>query len=120
VTTTVIRTLALRESVARRAASGLLLATDVADYLVRRGIPFRAAHEITGRIVRDLDAAGRDFSSLSLADWRRYSEEFNDDVAEAITPSAAVEAKRTPQSTHPAAVAAALAETRTWLARMRA
>jgi argininosuccinate lyase len=120
VTTTVIRTLALRESVARRAASGLLLATDVADYLVRRGIPFRAAHEITGRIVRDLDAAGRDFSSLSLADWRRYSEEFNDDVAEAITPSAAVEAKRTPQSTHPAAVAAALAETRVWLARMRA
>jgi argininosuccinate lyase len=120
VTTTVIRTLALRESVARRAASGLLLATDVADYLVRRGIPFRAAHEITGRIVRDLDAAGRDFSSLSLADWRRYSEEFNDDVAEAITPSAAVEAKRTPQSTHPAAVAAALAETRIWLARMRA
>jgi argininosuccinate lyase len=120
VTTTVIRTLALREDVARRAASGLLLATDVADYLVRRGIPFRAAHEITGRIVRDLHAAGRDFSSLSLADWRRYSEEFGDDVTEAITPAAAVEAKRTPQSTHPAAVAAALAETRAWLAKMRA
>jgi argininosuccinate lyase len=120
VTTTVIRTLALREGAARRAASGLLLATDVADYLVRRGIPFRAAHEITGRMVRDLDATGRDFSSLSLADWRRYSEEFGDDVTEAITPEAAVAAKRTPQSTHPAAVAAALAETRAWLAKMRA
>jgi argininosuccinate lyase len=120
VTTTVIRTLALRERVARAAASGLLLATDVADYLVRRGIPFREAHEITGRIVRDLDATSRDFSSLSIADWRRYSGEFGDDVTEAITPAAAVLAKRTPQSTHPAAVAAALAETRAWLAKMRA
>jgi argininosuccinate lyase len=120
VTTTVIRTLVLCEGAARRAASGLLLATDVADYLVRRGIPFRVAHEITGRIVRDLDATGRDFSSLSLAEWRRYSEEFGDDVSEAITPAAAVAAKRTPQSTHPAAVAAALAETRAWLAKMRA
>jgi argininosuccinate lyase len=120
VTTRVIQTLALRESVARAAASGLLLATDVADHLVRRGIPFRAAHEITGRIVRDLDATRRDFSSLSIADWRRYSEAFGDDVTEAITPAAAVLAKRTPQSTHPAAVATALAETRAWLAKMRA
>jgi len=55
---------------------GAPLATDVADYLVRRGIAFRAAHEITGRIVRDLYATGRDFSSLSAADWRRYSDQF--------------------------------------------
>ncbi|HEY6358083.1 MAG TPA: argininosuccinate lyase [Vicinamibacterales bacterium] len=116
VTTTVIRTLAIREDAARTAASGLLLATDVADYLVRRGMAFRAAHEITGRIVRDLYATGRDFSSLSAADWRRYSDQFGDDVMEAITPEAAVAAKRTPQSTNPAAVAAALAETRRWLA----
>jgi len=120
VTTTVIRTLVLREGVARAAASGLLLATDVADYLVRRGVPFRAAHEITGRIVRDLHVTNRDFSSLSVTDWRRYSDEFGDDVTQAITPAAAVLAKRTPQSTHPAAVAAALAETRAWLAKMRA
>jgi argininosuccinate lyase len=116
VTTTVIRTLAIREDAARTAASGLLLATDVADYLVRRGIAFRAAHEITGRIVRDLYATGRDFSSLSTADWRRYSDQFGDDVMHAITPEAALAAKRTPQSTNPAAVAAALAETRRWLA----
>ena len=119
VTTTVIRTLAIREDAARAAASGLLLATDVADYLVRRGVAFRAAHEITGRIVRDLHATGRDFASLSAADWRRYSDEFGDDVAQAITPAAALLAKRTPQSTNPTAVAAALAETRAWLAKMR-
>jgi argininosuccinate lyase len=82
-------------------------------------MPFRTAHEVTGRIVRDLDAAGRDFSALSLADWRRYSELFDAGIADAITPEAAVEARTTPQSTNPAAVAAALAETRRWIATWR-
>jgi argininosuccinate lyase len=118
VMTTVVRTLGLRPDRARAAASGLLLATDVADYLVRRGMPFRAAHEVTGRIVRDLYGAGRDFSSLSMADWRRYSDQFADDIVSAITPEAALAAKRTPQSTQPSSVAAALAETRAWLATM--
>jgi argininosuccinate lyase len=105
----------------RQAASGLLLATEVADYLVSRGVPFRTAHEITGRIVRDLYAAGRDFSSLSVADWQRYDGRFDERILEAIRPEAAVASKRTPQSTRPAAVAAALAETRQWVdAQMRA
>ena len=78
-------------------------------------MPFRTAHEVTGRIVRDLHAAGRDFSSLTLDDWRRYDARFDDGIVEAITPEAAVAARRTPQSTNPKAVAAALAETRAWL-----
>jgi argininosuccinate lyase len=114
-TATVIRTLALKTDRARAAASGFLLATEVADYLVAKGVPFRTAHEITGHIVRDLYAAGRDFSSLTLADWRRYSDRFDESVFNAITPDAAVAAKKTPQSTGPSAVAAALAETRAWL-----
>jgi argininosuccinate lyase len=118
VATTVIRTLALRADRARAAASGLLLATDVADYLVRKGVPFRDAHEITGRVVRELYAAGRDFSALSTADWRAYSTHFGDDIASAITPEAALAAKQTPQSTRPSAVAAAVAETKAWLATM--
>jgi argininosuccinate lyase len=120
-TAAVVRTLTPRIDRMRQAASGLLLATEVADYLVSRGVPFRTAHEITGRIVRDLYAAGRDFSSLSVADWRRYDGRFDERVLEAIVPEAAVASKRTPQSTRPAAVAAALAETREWLeAEMRA
>ena len=114
-TATVVRTLLLRASVARTAASGLLLATEVADFLVGRGVPFRTAHEVTGRIVRDLHASGRDFSSLTIDDWQRYDARFDADVLEAITPEAAVMARRTPQSTNPLAVAAALAETRAWL-----
>ncbi len=65
-TATVVRTLGLRPDVARAAASGLLLATEVADFLVGKGLAFRTAHEVTGRIVRDLYAAGRDFGALSL------------------------------------------------------
>ena len=114
-TATVIRTLEFRADAARAAASGLLLATEVADYLVGRGLPFRTAHEVTGRIARDLALAGRDFSSLDLAAWRRYDAHFDEGIFQAITPEAAVTARLTPQSTNPAAVAAALAETRAWL-----
>jgi argininosuccinate lyase len=115
-TATVVRTLTLRAETARAAASGLLLATEVADFLVGRGVPFRTAHEVTGRIVRDLHAANRDFSSLTLDEWRRYDDRFDSGIVAAITPDAAVAARRTPQSTNPQAVATALVETRAWVA----
>jgi argininosuccinate lyase len=118
-TATVVRTLALRAERARAAASGLLLATEVADYLVGRGLPFRSAHEVSGRIARDLYAAGRDFSSLTLHDWQQYDARFEEDVFRSITPEAAVAARRTPMSTNPAAVADKLAELRGWLETMR-
>ena len=114
-TATVVRTLGLRPDVARAAASGLLLATEVADFLVGKGMPFRSAHEVTGRIVRDLYASGNTFSALSLAEWRGYSDLFDDGIFQAVTPEAAVAARRTPQSTNPAAVAAALADVDRWL-----
>ena len=115
VTSTAVRTLTLRPDVTRQAASGLLLATEVADYLVGRGLPFRTAHEVSGRISRELYAAGKDFSSLSLADWQRYHPLFAADIAHAITPEAAVEARRTPQSTNPRQVAGALNAMREWV-----
>jgi argininosuccinate lyase len=101
------------------AASGLLLATDVADYLVSRGMPFRRAHEVVGAMVRRLLAEGRDFSSLTLAEWRDASEMFGDDAPMAATALASVQARRTPQSTNPEAVRGALDECRQWLAGSR-
>jgi len=117
---TVVRTLALRADVTRRAASGLLLATEVADYLVGRGLAFRTAHEVSGRIARDLYESGKDFSALAIEDWRRYHELFDEAIFKAITPEAAVAARRTPQSTNPSAVAAALDEIGAWLGGYRA
>jgi argininosuccinate lyase len=117
-TATAVRTLTLRPAATRAAASGLLLATEVVDYLVGRGLPFRTAHEVSGRIARELRDAGKDYSTLTLDDWRQYHELFDRNIFSAMTPEAAVEARRAPQSTNPAAVAAALAETRAWVSRL--
>ena len=111
----VVAGLRLNPNITNRAASGLLLATDVADYLVARGLPFRDAHEVVGAIVRRLVDERRSFDDLTPAEWRAYSPLFGEDVRDVITPQASVAKKRTPQSTHPSAVAAALAETKTWL-----
>lgn len=116
-TRSVLAQLTLRGERTRLAASGLLLATDVADYLVSRGVPFRQAHEIVGGIVRDLLTTGRDFESLTIEEWRAFSPYFGDDVRAAVTPEASVRARQTPQSTSPDAVRAALAETRQWLSQ---
>ncbi len=114
-TTSVVGGLRLNPETTGRAASGLLLATDVADYLVARGVPFRDAHEIVGAIVRRLLKEHRSFDSLTVAEWREHSPLFGDDVRSAISAAASVENKQTPQSTNPKAVAAALADLREWL-----
>ena len=111
----VVRGLQPNPRVSTRAASGLLLATDVADYLVALGVPFRDAHEIVGSVVRRLVKEGRSFDDLSLAQWREHSALFGEDIRGAITARASVEKKRTPQSTAPDAVAAALREAKEWL-----
>jgi argininosuccinate lyase len=97
------------------AASGLLLATDVADFLVSKGMPFREAHEIVGAMVRQLLAEGRDFGALTVAEWRRHSGLFDDSIRSIVTADASVRARKTPQSTHPHTVAASLAELKEWL-----
>src|SRR5207249_5588615 len=102
--------LTLNRERAAAAASGLLLATDVADYLVGRGEAFRRAHEIVGALVRKLVAEGREFSSLNVEEWRAASEWFDSDIVSRIMPRVSVAAKRTPQSTEPRAVRAALAD----------
>jgi argininosuccinate lyase len=111
----VVSRLTINQARAERAASGLLLATDVADYLASRGVPFRRAHEVVGSMVRRLLSEGRDFSDLTMAEWRAASEMFGEDAPRAATALASVQARRTPQSTNPDAVRASLAECRDWL-----
>jgi argininosuccinate lyase len=116
-TAAVVRSLQFKADAARRAASGLLLATEAADYLVSKGMPFRRAHEVIGGIVRDLAARQADFSSLSADDWKRYDPRFGPDITGWMTPEAAVRNRRTPQSTHPGQVNARLAEAEARLRR---
>jgi argininosuccinate lyase len=70
-------------------------------------------------MVRRLLADGRDFASLTVSEWHAFSDLFDERIVRMVTPQASVEARRTPQSTNPAAVAAALAEVQAWLARLR-
>jgi argininosuccinate lyase len=107
--------LRLNAARAEAAASGLLLATDVAEHLVAAGVPFRQAHAVVGAIVRQLAAEGRDFSQLTEDEWAAFDPHFTPAIAASITAATSVAAKRTPQSTSPSAVGAALAELRAWL-----
>jgi argininosuccinate lyase len=65
--------------------------------------------------VRVLVREGRSFDQLTLDDWREHSSLFDADVRQAVTAAASVGKKRTPQSTHPGAVATALAELQGWV-----
>ena len=64
----------------RAAAGGFALATDLAEYLVSRGTPFRRAHEIVGEIVRETSEAGTTLENLSIAQLRRHSTAFGADA----------------------------------------
>ena len=114
-TSSVVGGLQPNAATSTRAASGLLLATDVADYLVAKGLPFRDAHEVVGALVRRLIEERRSFDDLAIAEWLEHSPLFGEDVRDAVTALASIQKKRTPQSTSPKAVAAAIAEIKSWL-----
>ena len=83
----------------------------MADYLVARGMPFRQAHEVVGAMVRQLLSERRDFEAMSLDEWRQASDLFGDDVKAARHGGGIGRVRKTPQSTNPDAVRAALTET---------
>ena len=118
-TASVVASLGVCSQRTEAASTGMLLATDVADYLVDRGVSFRRAHEIVGGIVRDLVAKGKDFSSLSPEEWQGYDTNFAGDVGECITSRASVESRKTPQSTNPAEVKRSLAAVELWVQTQR-
>jgi argininosuccinate lyase len=64
------------------AEQGYLLATDVADYLVRKGVSFRAAHEATGKLVTYAVKEKKLLKDLTLAEYKKFSPEFKKDVFE--------------------------------------
>jgi argininosuccinate lyase len=76
-----------------RAAGGFCLATDVAEYLVKKGVPFRRAHEITGRMVRYCLEKGVSLESLSAEDMKRFAPEIEPDILSLLKPESSVKAK---------------------------
>ncbi|MEW6543853.1 MAG: argininosuccinate lyase [Nitrospirota bacterium] len=82
-----------RAALAEAVESGFLLATELADYLVTRGVPFREAHAVTGRIVRACLDEGRDLRDLTLTELRAFSDRFEKDVLDVVTVEGAIERK---------------------------
>lgn len=82
-----------RTVLAKAAGSGYLLATELADYLATKGVPFREAHAITGRIVRACVDRNRDLRDLTLADLRAFSDHFEKDALDVVTVEGAIERK---------------------------
>ena len=83
-----------KSAMAQAASQGFLLATDLADYLAERGLPFREAHEAVGRIVRFCIERQRDLTALSLKELKRFSPLFQKDVFGYITLASALERKQ--------------------------
>ncbi|MDH3272208.1 MAG: argininosuccinate lyase [Gemmatimonadota bacterium] len=88
-----IATAEFRPDRMKRVMDTQLLATDLADYLVRRGVPFRRSHEVVGRIVRRSEERGVPLSELPLAELRAEHEAFEDDVAAVFDWESSVEAR---------------------------
>jgi len=74
--------------------SGYLLATEAADFLVRQGVPFRAAHEAVGRLVREAEAAGVGLAALPMARFRAAHAKFDAGVLKVLSADGAVRARR--------------------------
>jgi argininosuccinate lyase len=99
------------------ALQGFSTATDLADYLVRKGIAFRDAHEIVGRAVAFGVQQHRDLAELSLEEFRRFSPAIGPDVFEILSLDGSVAARNHIGGTAPAQVRAAIARARKRLDR---
>src|SRR5919107_1408458 len=109
VTATVLRNVRLREARARDAASvGYMNATEMADYLVRRGQPFREAHEAAGRMVLQGLSKGLELHELELEELREFSPLVSDDVYEALSLEQTLATKSQAGGTSPERVREAL------------
>jgi argininosuccinate lyase len=94
------------------AAEGHATATDLADYLVRKGVPFRDAHEAVARAVRHAEQRGVELAALPLADLQSFAREIAADVHAVLTLEGSVASRKHPGGTAPDQVRAAIATAR--------
>ncbi|HTQ00433.1 MAG TPA: argininosuccinate lyase [Casimicrobiaceae bacterium] len=100
------------------ADEGFATATDLADYLVRRGAPFRDAHEAVARAVRHAEAKGVDLAALPVAELRQFSPLVGDDIHAVLTLEGSVASRDHPGGTAPSQVRAAAAAARASLPKV--
>jgi len=94
----------LPENMRRAASAGFINATDCADYLVKKGMPFRDAYTVVGRLVNYCIANNETLETLSLEKYREVSSLFDEDVYQAISLETCVKARRAPGGPAPESV----------------
>ena len=99
------------------ATEGFATATDLADYLAKKGVPFRDAHEAVARAVRAAEAKGCDLAALPLAELRQFAPQVDADVFTFLTVEGSLAARNHPGGTAPEQVRAAVARARAELSR---
>ncbi|OGA82687.1 MAG: argininosuccinate lyase [Burkholderiales bacterium RIFCSPHIGHO2_01_FULL_63_240] len=104
------------EAMERAAKKGYATATDLADYLVKKGLPFRDAHEVVAHAVKDAIAAGVDLSELSLDQLKAYNPAIEQDVFEVLSLRGSLNARNLLGGTAPTQVRAQVARHRARLA----
>ncbi len=98
-------------------AEGHATATDLADYLVRKGLPFRDAHEAVAKAVREAERAGRQLADLPLATLKKFSPRIGADAKRVLAPEGSLAARNHTGGTAPEQVRRAIARARKRLAR---
>lgn len=82
-----------RPKMLKAASEGFSTATEIADYLAKKGVPFRNAHEITGKVVKYCEKKGKDLSALTIKEWKSFSNIFDSDVFAAIDVKKSIDSK---------------------------
>ena len=82
-----------KERMAKAAEAEFCCATDVADYLAKKGVPFRTAHAVTGKIVRRCIAEGRTLQDMTAEEYKSFSEVFEGDICEVVKAQACADAR---------------------------
>jgi argininosuccinate lyase len=120
VTAIVLRNMSVREDRTREAvAGGQMNATELADYLARKGVPFREAHELVGRLVLRAIERGCELQDLTLEEMRAFSPLIEEDVYEALSLEQTLATKSQTGGTAPERVAEALEAARAYLAESK-
>jgi argininosuccinate lyase len=101
-----------REAMREAARQGYATATDLADYLVKKGLPFREAHEAVAKAVRHAEGRGKELSELELAELQQFSKLIGKDVFDALTLEGSMAARDHIGGTAPKRVKAAIAKAR--------
>ncbi len=92
--TKIVEGLKPRKEIMEKAAGGFALATDLANYLVRKGMPFREAHHVVGQIVAYLTQQNRELESITLDELKRFSELFDKDALNILNPYYVADARK--------------------------